>query len=137
MTFGCFHLVGTVLPDSSTGETWEADEPSFVDGLEPCFDGRSAEGHMIVVDERWDGPDSDAIGSVERCSSLLLTGPPLNFAGVGCCMDIYHVQFGLFVKGTKKDGCTVCLNSIGCWSKHCGVRSMEEDGKVTCTCLLC
>ena len=41
VSFGCFCLVGAELQDSTTGETWEAGEPSFVDRIEPGGESRS------------------------------------------------------------------------------------------------
>ena len=60
-----FNLVGAVLSHTTAGEAWEACEPSFVNGTEPCIDRRCTEGHVIVVDEGRDGPDSDAVGPME------------------------------------------------------------------------
>ena len=91
MSFGCLHFIGAALSDASTGEVWEADEPSFVCGLEPCVNRWCSKGHVMAVDECRDGSDGDAVGSVERLVSLpLAAGPPVNFAW-GCCIDIDHV----------------------------------------------
>ena len=65
MSFCCFNLVGAILSYTTAGEAWETCEPSFVNGTEPCVDWGCPEGHVIVVDEGRDGPDSDAVGPME------------------------------------------------------------------------
>ena len=64
VSFCSFDLVGAILSDTTAGETWEACEPTFINGIEPCVDWRCTEGHVIEVDEGRDGPDSDAVGSM-------------------------------------------------------------------------
>ena len=103
MPFSCLDFIGAVLPDSSAGESWEADEPTLVNGFEPCVDRWCSQGHVIVVNECRYGSDCDAVGPI-KClvvhgfpdavgSVRFLTGvPPLNCAWGWCCaMDVYHV----------------------------------------------
>ena len=134
--FGCLHFGGAVLSDASAGESWEADEPSFVNGLEPCVNWWCSEGHVTAVDECRNGSDGDAVGSVKRL--VACGGPSSPLAGVppwkcawDCCLDICHVQFGLFVKGSKNDGCAVNLDSVGFWFQNSGFCSTEEDCEIT------
>ena len=65
VAFCSFHLVGAVLPNSTTGESRETGEPAFVYGMEPCADWWCTECHMIVVDECRDSADGDAVGPME------------------------------------------------------------------------
>ena len=101
MSFGCLYLVGAELPDSTTGKTWEAGEPSFVDSIEPGGDWRCTHYHVIEVDEFWDGLDGDTICLVEwLIMDSLGDVPPLKFAWVGAGGNINHVKFSGFVKST-------------------------------------
>ena len=65
VSFGCLHLIGAELPNSATGETWEAREPSLVDCIEPGGDWRGTHGHMAEVDEGGNGFDGDTVSIVE------------------------------------------------------------------------
>ena len=65
VSFGCLSLVGAELPNSATGKTWEAGEPSLVDCIEPGGDWRGAHGHVTEVDEAWNSLDGDTICFIE------------------------------------------------------------------------
>ena len=114
VSFGCFNLIGTELSDSTACKAWEASEPSFVDCIEPGGDWRGAHGHVIEVDEVWNGFDGDTVCFIEWLLKawvlLLCMGtlggkvPPLKFAWVvvvAIAGNVNHVEFSSFVKGTK------------------------------------
>ena len=116
--FGCFYLVGAELSDSTAGKTWEASKPSLVHCIEPGGDWRSTHCHVVEVDKDRNSFDSGTVCFVnwlfvEWCLREDLLGggvPPWKFAGVGVAMNVNHVKFSGFVKGTKKDGFTIVGN---------------------------
>ena len=107
MSFGCLYLIGAELPDSATGKTWEASEPSFVDCIEPGGDWWGTHCHMIEVDELWNRLDGDTLCLVEWLSKdSLVNVPPLKFAWIGAC-DVNHVKFSGLIKCTMENRFTV------------------------------
>ena len=112
MSFGSFNLIGAELSHSTAGKAWEASKPSFIDCIEPGGNWWSAHGHVVEVDEVWNGFNGDTVGFVEWLLKawLLCIGtlggmvPPLKFVWVvivAIAGNVNHMKFSSSVKGTK------------------------------------